>query len=92
MTEPSKVTPISDPAKAIDDLRAQVASITKAVESIRKSGITEAALLALLVHACPPIASGTGYGKVKLSARTIKSVLAGMQNLDAFVFGQKAKK
>lgn len=85
----STVVPISDPTKAIDDLRAQVASITKAVESIRKSGITEPALLALLIHACPMVPTGKYKQKAKPNARTIKAVLAGMQNLDSFVFGQK---
>ena len=85
----SKVTAISDQAKAIDELREQVQSITKAVEAIRKTGITEDALLALLVHSCPPI--GKGYQKVKVSARTIKTVLTGLANLEAFVFGQKKK-
>lgn len=91
-TEPSKVSAISGQAKAIDELREQVASITAAVEAIRKTGITEEALLALIVHACPTIPGRSQYQRTKPPVRTIKAVLSGLANLEGFVFGVKPAK
>lgn len=89
VNEASKVTVISNQAKAIDELREQVQSISAAVEAIRKTGITEEALLALIVHACPTIPGRSQYHRVKPPIRAIKAVLSGLANLEGFVFGAK---
>lgn len=91
MSEQTKVTLISDQGKTLEDLRAQVEAIGKAVDAIKKSGITDAALIALIIHACPVVPTGKYKQKAKPNARTIKAVIAGMENLRAYVFKQKTK-
>ena len=68
----------------IEQLRAEVQAITAAVKTLRKSGISEKALVTLIHKATKPC--GPQYNKKKPSPVMIRAVIDGMEGLEAYVF------
>lgn len=74
---------------ALEDLRKIVGAISKGVKEMRSSGISDAALVALIQEACPYI---TVRSQLKKPGKEmIRTVLVGMDGLEEYVFPSNDK-
>lgn len=71
--------------KVLEDLREAVAAIAEGVMVLRTSGINERALTLLIQQAAPQVTGTRTTRRVRIE--DIKATLAGMEALQAFVFG-----
>jgi hypothetical protein len=73
----------------LEDLRTEVEAISASVTKLRNGGITENALAVLIQHASPSITTGSMCRTTKPSMKMIHAVMDGMEDLEAYVFGEE---
>lgn len=64
----------------VEVIAQSIKAIAEGVEKLRKGPLNERAIILLIQHACPSVKVGR-YSGTPISARTVKAVLDGMEQL-----------